>query len=214
MKLSIIIIQRITLACALILFALFWIEPILDSTNKKELVLGVPQKDSTNSMHYFNTLTNCAITDKHIYILFDTNQELMCYDIHGNYLHSFYFKQFKNGGSDLHRKGNIVYLEDRRHNLYVFENAEFIQYLDVQSLTPEVLNFESHYDLQRDQRKNCTGDLLYIKSGSIWISNGNNTKCILHRPVWTLLMHHARPLIGFLICALIIVITNLALKSH
>jgi len=200
------IVHVIMIFCLAISFALFWVEPIIDSSHKKDISQGHPQKNVTESLHYFNTITDFAVAGEYVYILFDSNQEMMCCDKDGNYLHSYYYKQYTNGGSRLYRNGNKVYLQDRRYNIYIFENAEFVEFLEAES--EEISSLKKDFDSKSEQKSDGAGGCIYEKWGSICYKTDNTHKEIFSRPFWTSLLHHGRPIFGFVFCAVCLILTK------
>ena len=78
---------------------------------------------------------------------------------------------------------NRLYIEDKKSNLYIFENGSLIQYLD---------RSES-YETRRFLPFGAWDQDYMVKAGSVWYApDGVESHCVVQRPGWLGLYQNGR----------------------
>lgn len=128
-----------------------------------------------------------------VYVMYGRHTGVIqVYDQKGTYQHTLYFYEHMNGAFDMTMDEKFVYLMDMKHNLYVLQSGQCIDFIENERCNQliESLDFE------------VTSMNYEIRFGSIWDISGNDTICIVYRPEWHLFFQYG----GYIVLILFFVI--------
>ena len=121
--------------------------------------------------------------DENLYVLFGKYGVVQVYTLDGTYRHTISVYNHANGRTEIAVLKNRLYIEDKKSNLYVFENGSLVQYLD-RSESYETRGFLPLGDWDQDYT---------VKAGSVWYApDGVESHCVVQRPVWLGLYQNGR----------------------
>ena len=195
MRKILIILKNIVLIIGCVSFLFSWVEILHSKLVKKNVYEGLPEKIYKRELPFVGELTDFAVVGNTLYVLFDGSQELRCYNENGDYLCSYLYAACQKGRAELHCNMGFLYLEDREHNFYVFENGEFIEYLDATTDMHSINDAKTEFDTPREQRSTESGAYFYVKRGSLWKQYNSSAEEVLHRPLWALLFNRTAHLV-------------------
>ena len=113
--------------------------------------------------------------DENLYVLFGEYGVVQVYALDGTYRYTISVYNHANGRTEIAVLKNRLYIEDKKSNLYVFENGSLIQYLD---------RTES-YETRRSLPLGAWDKDYAVKAGSVWYApDGVESHCVVQRPVW------------------------------
>ena len=132
--------------------------------------------------------------DENLYVLFGEYGVVQVYTLDGAYRYTISVYNHTNGRTEIAVLKNRLYIEDKKSNLYVFENGSLVQYLD---------RSES-YDTRRFLPFGAWDQDYMVKAGSVWYApDGVESHCVVQRPVWLGLYQNGRiTMLLFLLVAL------------
>lgn len=135
-----------------------------------------------NSPKYWSPITDIKVSEDYLYILYDNKCTLACYDLDGNYQHSYVFKMSKNGRSQMFIVDDILYIQAKGYDYYLLKNGHFFQHFAYDS--PEAQAIE---DMLQDHHR--TDNNYYMRGSSVWKVTTDGAKEIIHRPQWLVLIN-------------------------
>ena len=113
--------------------------------------------------------------DENLYVLFGQYGVVQVYTLDGTYQYTISVYNHANGRTEIAVLKNRLYIEDKKSNLYVFENGSLVQYLD---------RTES-YELRQRLPFGAWDQDYMVKAGSVWYApDGVEPHCVVQRPVW------------------------------
>ena len=113
--------------------------------------------------------------DENLYVLFGNYGVVQVYTLDGVYRYTISVYNHANGRTEIAVLKNRLYIEDKKSNLYAFENGSLIQYLD---------RTES-YDKRSSVPLGAWDQDYVVKAGSVWYApDGELSQCVLQRPAW------------------------------
>lgn len=141
-----------------------------------------PLRFQDNKM-YWSRVCDYAVCGENIYFLYDSKKVLVCFDLDGNYLHSYLLDMPSKGHAELHTANNTLYVESTDHHLYAFPNAKFSRFLDREADSDQIQQIRqaSAGDTQGKE----LGESYEFRNTSLWRveQNGSATK-VVHRSPW------------------------------
>ena len=121
--------------------------------------------------------------DENLYVLFGEYGVVQVYTLDGAYRYTISVYNHANGRTEIAVLKNRLYIEDKKSNLYVFENGSLVQYLD-RSESCETRRFLPLGAWDQDYM---------VKAGSVWYApDGVESHCVVQRPVWLGLYQNGR----------------------
>ena len=151
---------------------------------------------------YWSELTDFAVCDGYLYVLYELKSVLCCYGLDGTYLHSYGLSMSKKGQAHLYVKDNTLYLESREHGFYTFEEGMFRGYFE--------LNVTEYYSYKEELKASSAGyhesdgKQYVLKGASLWMVEGDHTQEIIHRPGWLTVFQGARQFIVHMLCLILL----------
>jgi hypothetical protein len=132
--------------------------------------------------------------DENLYVLFGEYGVVQVYTLDGTYRYTISVYNHANGRTEIAVLKNRLYIEDKKSNLYVFENGSLVQYLD---------RTES-YETRRSLPFGAWDPDYAVKAGSVWYApEGVPTRCVVERPAWLgLYQNDGITLLSFLLVAM------------
>lgn len=151
---------------------------------------------------YWSDIADCVACDGVLYVLFDSKSVLACFDLDGNYLHSYALKQSNNGMANLYVDGDTLYLESRGHSFYTFNGGEFTEFSapDMQQV--------SRIRKELKESTAQSGQQYKLRGTSVWKDDGVTSQEVIHRPGWLIVFQG-----GYQILIHIIYIAWLGVKT-
>lgn len=163
-------------------FILLVVEPHVSSSLRGKAEDEKPYYFENNAQ-YWGDLSDYAVCGDCLYMLYDMKNILKCYDLYGNYMHSFYLTDFKNGEASLLRVGDLLYLVSKKHDLLQFSNGIFQRFLDSDADRDEILSITEMQSTITEKRTSGDGSTFTMKGASIWKTDADgNQICIVYRP--------------------------------
>ena len=143
---------------------------------------------------YFGDLSDFAVCENTLLVLYDSKQALQCYDLEGNLLFSYSLRMSPSGRAVLYTDGTKYFLEDHDHNYYVFSSdGRYIEYVTEENSKS---NMQQSFLTKKASRTTVEGDYYQLKGASIYRAQmGKQAKEILHRPFWMVLFQGANLLV-------------------
>ena len=121
--------------------------------------------------------------DENLYVLFGEYGVVQVYTLDGTYRYTISVYNHANGRTEIAVLKNRLYIEDKKSNLYVFENGSLVQYLD---------RSES-YETRRFLPFGAWDQDYMVRAGSVWYApDGVESHCVVQRPVWLGLYQNGR----------------------
>ena len=121
--------------------------------------------------------------DENLYVLFGEYGVVQVYTLDGAYRYTISVYNHANGRTEIAVLKNRLYIEDKKSNLYVFENGSLVQYLD---------RTES-YETRRSLPLGAWDQDYMVRAGSVWYApDGVESHCVVQRPVWLGLYQNGR----------------------
>ena len=121
--------------------------------------------------------------DENLYVLFGEYGVVQVYALDGTYRYTISVYNHTNGRTEIAVLKKRLYIEDKKSNLYVFENGSMVQYLD---------RTES-YETRRSLPLGAWDQDYMVKAGSVWYApDGVESHCVVQRPVWLGLYQNGR----------------------
>ena len=157
---------------------------------------------SFNSLsQHLGEITDYAVCENVIYILFEHKNILDCYDLDGVYMHSFFVDLGGKGKAGLYVNNNRLYLKSRKTTFYAFEKGSFLESYNVSTT-------DLYSEIQQlNGEKRTVGNNKYLLRGaSIYCENEEGMKMVVSRPVWTTIFQGPGILIVGAICFLAVCI--------
>ena len=138
----------------------------------------------TDSGKYLGEITDVKACSNYLYVLYEAKSVLVCYDLDGNYQHSYYIDKEKNGQAEMHVLDDTLYLHARGHDFYLFNNGKFSQYFPYNSDEAKQL-FDYFY--LTEQTIESQKNEYFMHNGSVWKTTATGKTEIMHRPLWMVL---------------------------
>lgn len=149
---------------------------------------------------YCESLTDFAVHDNCIYLLFSGKGVVKCYKTDGTYLHSYYFTQITNGAMSFLCTDTSLYIESRQGNYYGMTNGVVTSFLhwdeDSDAIREIKENSEDASQLKSDQY----GAQYFKKGFSIVRSSDGQEEKIIGIPWWTFFFSPLLLWCAFIIC--------------
>jgi hypothetical protein len=128
-------------------------------------------------------ISQAVSDDENLYVLFGQYGVVQVYTLDGAYRYTISVYNHANGRMEIAVLKNRLYIEDKKSNLYVFENGSLVQYLD---------RTES-YGTRRSLPLGAWDQDYMVKAGSVWYApDGVKSHCVVQRPVWLGLYQNGR----------------------
>ena len=128
-------------------------------------------------------ISQAVSDDDNLYVLFGEYGVVQVYTLDGTYRYTISVYNHANGRTEIAVLKNRLYIEDKKSNLYVFENGSLVQYLD---------RSES-YETRRFLPLGAWDQDYMVRAGSVWYApDGVESHCVVQRPVWLGLYQNGR----------------------
>jgi len=138
-----------------------------------------------DSRKYWSEITDVLACGDYLYVMYDSKKVLTCYDLDGNYSHSFAFSMAKNGRTELYSINGLLYVVTKGNDLYIFDNGQFISYCPLVSRQVVALR-ATKSDMWDEQPENRIAHY-ELQNASVWrIADGEKIE-VLHRSDWLML---------------------------
>ena len=161
---------------------------------------------SSSTPYFFNSLsphlgeiTDYAVCENVIYILFEHKNILDCYGLDGSYMHSYFIDLGGKGKAELYVNNSRLFLKSRKTTFYVFEKGLFLESYDISTT-------DLYSEIQRlNGEKRAIGNNKYLLRGaSVYCENEEGMLIVVSRPVWMTIFQGPGILIVGAICFLTI----------
>lgn len=170
-------------------------------------------KANVGNPYYFVDKTDhwCGISDyavcgNNLFILYEPKGVLACYDLNGNYSHSYLIYTKPSGKGQLFVDNQHLYLESREHYLYTFEDGEYISCYKPSS--EQLQQFHNKLDdVKKHQAED--GGQYELHGASIWRVDGEISTEIIHRMGWLTIFQDGNQLLIHFACLIIFFIKKL-----
>lgn len=148
-----------------------------------------------------NNLINSSITQVletkgAIFLVYGYKSIVQAYSLEGTYLYTLLVYNYINGRTEIafSESEDVLYISDKRHNMYAFSGEDFLEYVDG----------SSSWDIYTKLNFGRSSPNYTIRSGSVWYSNGEGARCVVQRPIWHSLFQNNA--LDFLLLFLLILI--------
>lgn len=145
---------------------------------KDKATVDMPYYFSNNSARW-GEITDYAVCENVLYVLFEGKGILDCYSLDGTYLHSYSIALGEKGKAELYVKGNDLYLKARNLRFFTFQSGIFV---DTYSVSANELYSEIQ-TLSEPSRSAQSMEYI-IRAASIWRVKDELSEEIVHRPQW------------------------------
>lgn len=131
---------------------------------------------------YWSEVGDVAACGDYIFLMYDNLKILSCYDLSGNYLHSYSVEMMDNGTPHLYVKEDLLYLETKGHDFYTFEDGRFADFCEHNSPEADYLyEYLSVFDRWKtDNMENSYN----VRGASVWYMDGDTEVKVIQRPRW------------------------------
>lgn len=161
--------------CCFILGTVSHCVPI--SVNGKATI-GQPYYFEDSSARW-GEITDYAICDNIIYVLYEEKEILDCYSTDGTYLHSYSLVLGEKGKSVLYTTNDVLNLKDRGSTFYTFNKGFFADTYEISTA-----KLSSHIELLTGLQQSTTDGEYVLRGASLWQIEDGISKEIVHRPGW------------------------------
>ena len=157
-----------------------------------------------DSQKYWSEITDVLACGDYIYVMYDSKEVLTCYDMDGNYLHSYAFDMIKNGRTHCYSMNGLLFVETKGHDLYIFDNGQFASYYPWDSGQVAALRpIESDSPNTHPENQSVRYEL---RKASVWrVGDGKQTE-VLHRSAWLMIFQGPMQIIIHIMCLLSLVL--------
>ena len=155
---------------------------------------------------YLAPITDFAICDDFLYVLFESKGVLTCFDLDGRYSHSYAFRMGKNGEANLYVKGNNLYLESRIHTFYTFQDGKFIDFFKPD--ISQISSIRKSLTESKDARLSKNGEEYQLIGASIWKKSNEISETILKRSKWMVIFQGNTQIYIYFICFLLLFLNH------
>ncbi len=145
---------------------------------------------------YWGAITDIAVCENYLYILYDSKMVMACYDLDGNYICSYSFDMINKGKAQLHITRETLYVESSGHDFYSFSSARFTDYYENGNDTIHIAQ-----DFLPDYQKSGAYEL---RGASIWKITEDGAEEVVHRPPWMALLKDHAQIVIHIICIIFI----------
>lgn len=123
-------------------------------------------------------VTQIVSDEKCVYVLFGNYSVIQAYTRTGDYLYSISVYNYLNGRTEIATKDNLLYICDKIHNIYVFDQKELVQFIDS----------DNSSSIRRKVLFGVSDKDYLVKRGSIWFAPTDQPPIqIIKRPYWLML---------------------------
>lgn len=153
---------------------------------------------------YMSKITEVASCGNCLYVLYDNKNILSCYNLQGKYICSYYFDMSRNGNSQLYYTDDTLYLEARGHNVYAFQNGDFIAFYDSERDAQAIKEIREQIDTTHDSYNNIQEN--YVRKGTsiLRILPDGQQKVVLSGPEWYIMFQNDTAFLVVNLVALVI----------
>ena len=145
---------------------------------RDKAIAGMPYYFQDNSAKW-GEITDYAVCEDVLYVLYSGKGILDCYSLDGSYLHSYSIALGEKGKAALYANNNLLHLKSRELTFYTFKSGFFEE-------TYSVSATELHSNLQElTPAPRFFADAEYeLKGASIWRNSHGAREEIVCRPNW------------------------------
>ena len=127
----------------------------------------------------WSRISDFAVCEDKLYILFSDKGCMDCYNLDGTYLYSYAFDLGEKGKAELYVSNDLLYVKSRDLRFYRFQNGTFVDIFDVSA--KELASVLDSLTTNKQQ----VGDVSYnLRGSSIWCETPPGSEIILSRPGW------------------------------
>ena len=165
------------------LFVILMFFCIAASAIRKEqeimLVTGIPTEYVEEQISITKGINQILEDSKHIYILFDSSNDgiVQVYSREGNYQKTIQCYSHMNGRFQIAVHDQNFYLRDKEGSLYRYYDGEFIEFID----SRQAASLRKRIDFETSSPN------YELRFGSVWKINDDESKCIVERPLGSVL---------------------------
>lgn len=127
--------------------------------------------------HLINSsITQVLETKDAIFLVYGYKSIVQVYSLEGTYLYTLSVYNYLNGRTELafSESVDVLYISDKRHNMYAFSGEDFLEYVDG----------SGSWDIYTKLNFGRSSPNYTIRSGSVWYSDGEVSRCVVQRPIW------------------------------
>ena len=174
----IVIITCITLLVNMILLLIAHFVP---KRIKENLAVGKPFY-FVDPTQYWCGIEDFLVCGEKLYVFYASKSILCCYDLNGEYQHSYAFSMPQKGKANLYSKSGVLYLESTEHSFYLFKDGIFVDYLEPN--VSGLAEFRSSLHDATEENPATVNSNYKLRGASIWRTDSGFEKEILHRAGW------------------------------
>lgn len=138
--------------------------------------VGTPLVLDQESLLINSSITQVLETKDAIFLVYGYKSIVQVYSLEGTYLYTLSVYNYLNGRTEIAISENVdvLYISDKRHNMYAFSGEDFLEYVDG----------SGSWDIYTKLNFGRSSPNYTIRSGSVWYSNGEVSRCVVQRPIW------------------------------
>lgn len=143
---------------------------------------AVFQKD----IEYWSRVSAPIVTNKRLYLLYDSLSIVKVYDLNGSYLYSIHFSNIRHRGvSHLYAKEDELFFQNSgQSGLYYFKSDQFVDFFPDDEVENTLLPFSANKPEYRSEQDSA-GNSYRIEGANIIKEDRNGDKSIfIHRASW------------------------------
>ena len=148
----------------------------LNGSRMKADTVGTPLVWNQENATINSSITQVLETKDTLFLVYGYKSIVQSYSLEGTYLYTISVYDFNNGRTEIayNKNKDILYISDKRHNIYAFSGEEFLAYIDDSDA----------WDLYTKMYFGRSTWNYSVKAGSVWYTDGENSRCVVERPVW------------------------------
>ena len=186
----------------IISFLMSFVAEDIPRDNMPEAKEGLPVVYYDDSTQVYAGADQIVTDAQYLFILPNASYGMVqVYDLDGNYLNSIAFHRHQNGAFKMAYAEGILYVQDKHGNLYLFQNGEFIKFLENRICK----------DLRRSMNFEVNSPDYEVRWGSVWRVTEGEELCIIKRQSASLLSGQEQLLIGMIV---LFIFGFLLIKKH
>ena len=153
---------------------------------------------------WYGELTEIAVSDDILYVLYDDKGIMECYDLDGNYLCSYGFPVIRNGKAAMQVIDNVLYVRSREGNVYSFSETQFLRFYSYMNDRAESNDI---FEKATDDNLSSAGVKYEIRGASVWREMPEAiSEKVISRPEWMVIMRESNIMYTHIICVLVMAV--------
>lgn len=148
----------------------------LSGSGMKADTAGLPLVWNQENAVINSSITQVLETKDTLFLVYGYKSIVQAYSLEGTYLYTVSVYNYNNGRTEIvyNKNEDILYISDKRHNVYAFSGEDFLAYIDESDA----------WDLYTKMYFGRSTPNYSVKAGSVWYTDGENALCVVERSVW------------------------------